>query len=266
MEKDSIYNMYDLSEDEMVYIFSFFDFSDIMKNLIYVSHDWLDYGATAIQQQRISTSNPYATTDEIILAICFVIPSIESLDLSCSTEISAKSLEYLSKYHHETLKSIDIGYCYPERFENINFFFEICKNLECISMNFMKIRNDVIETITKYNNGKIKELRLEYAFCDDDSIFNLIKKNKNLEILDLTQIPITNKTLKEISKLKNLKILILDEIKTFSKSDLIIEIINSCPDLTYFSLKETRKLNFKIGSFLDSLPLERRKKLNVEFA
>eukprot|EP01080_Neovahlkampfia_damariscottae_P001170 gene1170-10684_t len=256
-------SIHNLSEDELVYIFGYFDFSEIMTQLIYVSHEWLECGATAVQQIKISVS--YSTTDKTVLSLCYIIPNIESLDLSTSPDISSKSLEYLAEYHSNTLKCIDISFCQYFAFENISFFFKKCRNLEVISMDHMRISSETVNTISE-NCKNLKELRLFYAHCDDDSIYNLIKNNRNLEVLDLTQIPISNKTLQEFKNLKNLRVLILDETRLF-KVGMIQEIISNCEKLELLSLKEINFPYYGYGfsSFLDQLPQKRRIKLKLEF-
>jgi hypothetical protein len=232
----------DLSEDEVLSVFSFLDFEDVMSNCVYVSHQFLDFCSEFVQISKISRSNSFNTSDKLVYQICSTFPKIRSLDLSSSPLISFKSLKYLSMFHSETLISIDISFCSKHMFDDYSFFFKECKLLETIILDHMPVNSKLIDTISE-NNKNLKELRIYYGgTVSEESILNLIQRIPLLEVLDFTNIDITETIIKQLATLKELRTLILDEIENVSTSG-IIEIIKSCKNLKLLSLQEVESVD-----------------------
>ncbi|GFY62548.1 hypothetical protein TNIN_440901 [Trichonephila inaurata madagascariensis] len=133
-------------------------------------------------------------TDVIVSAVCKCLPNLQELIIKKNPTIDRCITEV---FQLQNLVKLDIS-------DNINIS-------EC----------NYLEAVANLKTFKLKHLNLHFAKISDDSLFNLLKCNRNIRYLDASGIRVSDKTLNMICQnLTLLKFLILASCATISDSGL----------------------------------------------
>ena len=131
--------------------------------------------------------------------------SLEKLNLECFSFFSSKRIKSLCFKNHLTLQKVDFSSCNGLNLESIKLIVDNCVEIKDLRLTDSQLSKKSLHYLVNNLTIKIEELSLKWQInLYDSHILNLVKRCKNLSVLDLGSTFINNHSI--IAIIKNLKL------------------------------------------------------------
>ena len=130
--------------------------------------------------------------------------SLEDLNLECFS-FSSKRIKSLCFKNHLTLQKVDFSSCYGLNLESVKLIVDNCVEIKDLRLTDSQLSKNSLHYLVNNLTIKIEELSLKWQInLHDAHILNLVKRCKNLSVLDLGSTFINNNSINGI--IENLKL------------------------------------------------------------
>ena len=131
--------------------------------------------------------------------------SLEDLNLECFSFFSSKRIKSLCFKNHLTLQKVDFYSCNGLNLESIKLIVDNCVEIKDLRLTDSQLSKKSLHYLVNNLTIKIEELSLKWQInLHDSHILNLVKRCKNLSVLDLGSTFINNNSITGI--IENLKL------------------------------------------------------------